>query len=661
MCGIAGFAGRFEPALLDRMSALIAHRGPDGAGQTVLATPHPGVSVGLAHRRLSIIDLSPRAAQPITPRCPACGPGAEGALVLIYNGEIYNFAELRRGLERRGHTFRSATDSEVLLHLWSQEGPALLTRLNGMFAFALVDARPAGRPEGIEPGDLFLARDPIGVKPLYVATVPDGILFGSELKAFLDVPGLSRDLDLEGLHYHLAYLWTPAPRTLLRNVAKVRPGEWLLIRNGEVARRASYYDLPYGQAPLDEPRDRIAEALRDRIAEAVRRQLVADVPVGLLLSGGLDSSAILAAMRNAHPDHHPACYSIAFPPGQAIDGSPPDLPYARRVAAWLGGELREVPMGAGIGAEFLRLLYALDEPQVDPAPFNMLRIAQRARGDGIPVLLNGTGGDDLFSGYRRHRALRSEEWWGWWPAWVRTLAARPARAAAAGGAPGLSRTGLRRAVKVLEHADLDPDRRLVAYFWWAGERLRRGLYGSRMAEATRRLDTAEPLLESLTRIPGETDPLNRMLYLEGKHFLADHNLLYADRMAMACGVEVRVPLLDLELVSFAARIPSRYKQDGKTGKAIFKRAMEPVLPREVIYRPKTGFGVPLRHWLRHELRPFLQDALSESSLAGRGLFDPGAVTRLRAADQAGRIDGSWVLFALLSVELWCRRFVDRRD
>lgn len=656
MCGIAGLQGRFPPGLLEAMSGAVAHRGPDGEGSVRLAPPG-AAPVELAHRRLAIIDLSDEGRQPMTAACARCGCSGPDDLALVYNGEIYNFPELRRSLEARGHAFHSRTDSEVLLHLYAEEGPAMLGRLNGIFAFAIYDGREHGRPEGIERGDLFVARDPLGVKPLYHAETPEGLLFASEVKALLRHRGLSRELDHTALHQQLAYLWIPAPRTGLAAVRKLRPGHALVARAGRVAREWCHYEVPYGGPYLDEPEDAVAERLRAEVEEAVARQMVSDVPVGAFLSGGLDSSAVVAMMRRARPDHVPVCYSIGFA-DEGIDGSPPDLPYARRVAQHLGVRLHEIQVQPDIVRHLERMLYLLDEPQADPAPINALLIAEQARADGIEVLLSGAGGDDIFSGYRRHVALGSERLWGRLPAAARAAVAAPARRVAAGGGPAASSATMRRVVKLLEHADLPPDRRMVAYFWWSGERLRRSLYSPALASELEGVDTAAPLLESLARIPGERDPLNRMLYLETRHFLADHNLNYTDRMGMAAGVEVRVPLLDLRVVELAARIPPRLKQRGRTGKAIFKRAMEPYLPHDVVYREKTGFGVPLRRWLRTELRDRVEEVLSPDSLRRRGLFDPGAVRRLVELDRAGRVDGSYTIFALLCVELWCRLFVD---
>ena len=657
MCGIAGFNGAFDARLLSEMSRAIAHRGPDAAGATVLRGGH-GTSVGLAHRRLSILDLSVEANQPMTSRCALCNAENNGSLVLIYNGEIYNFRELREVLRKKGHSIRTESDSEVLLHLYAEDGFDMLPKLNGIFAFAIYDGRSNGRPGGVEQGDLMLARDQVGVKPLYYSSVPEGVLFASELKALTCCRAVPRTIDVMALHQQLAYLWVPAPRTMLRGVRKLRPGHGMVIRDGRICKDWCYYDIPYGRDPLKDSESQIVLDLRTKLETAVQRQLVSDVPIGAFLSGGLDSSSVVAMMKRARPQELPVCYTIGFAADRRSDLSNADLKYARRVADHIGLDLRVIEIDASAIKHLSRMLYALDEPQADPAPINALLIAERAREDGIKVLLSGAGGDDIFSGYRRHIALQTERYWGRLPRPLRRVMANAARRSAAGRGLKPRTAWRRRLVKLFENADLSPDERIISYFWWSGEAMRRSLYSEELSEQLDDEETAAPFLETLARIPNETSRLNRMLYLETKHFLADHNLNYTDKMGMAAGVEVRVPLLDIDLVEYASSIPPRLKQNGSTGKYIFKKAMEPYLPHDVIYREKTGFGVPLRSWLRHELRDVVDDTLSRKAIAERGFFDPTAVQRLIDLDRAEKIDGAYLVFAIMSLELWCRMFVD---
>ena len=656
MCGIVGFQGSFHHELLQRMTDAVAHRGPDGEG-TVMLRIDGQAPTGLGHRRLAIIDLSRAGLQPMTV-VPDAGGGMRAGLTLVYNGEIYNYRELRAELAAAGHRFTTETDSEVLLHLYERDGLEMLNHLNGIFAFAIHDARDAGRPDGMERGALFLARDQLGVKPLYYAESQGGFLFGSEIKALICDAGLSRDVDPVALHQMLAYLWTPAPRTMLAGVRKLEPGAALIVQQGRVRRHWRYYIPPYDGVMDMRPGAQIAEDLGARVANAVRRQLIADVPVGAFLSGGLDSSSIVAMMRREWPDRPITCFSIRFADGVDTEGNPADLPYARQVARHLGVDLEEVLVEPNSIDRLEEMVNLLDEPQADPAPINALLIAERARAMGIPVLLSGAGGDDIFSGYRRHWALCFEKRWAWLPRGVRCGVQRLAAANASGRGRGQSNVHLRRMAKMFAYAGESPSRRLVSYYWWSTEQVRRALYTADFSQKVANTDTAEPLLESLHLIPEEHNPLQRMLFLDTRHFLADHNLNYTDRAGMAVGVEVRVPLLDIDVVRFAAHVPAHLKQRGRVGKAIFKQAMQPFLPHAVIYRPKSGFGAPLRRWLRAELRSKVNDTLDAAVLRRRGFFDPLAVRRLIELDRAGAIDASYTIFALMCFELWCRRFVD---
>ncbi len=657
MCGIAGHQGTFPDGLIDQMTEAVAHRGPDGAGTARLDTD--GLCpTSFGHRRLAIIDLSAAGLQPMTVEPDDGRGGGTGGLTLTFNGEIYNYRELRAELIAAGHRFRTQTDSEVLLHLYEEHGLDMVSRLNGIFAFAIHDARPADRPDGVARGAVFMARDHLGVKPFYYASLPEGFLFASEIKALIRHPGLSRDIAPEALHYMLAYLWTPAPATMLAQVRKLEPGFAMLVHDGRIQRHWSFYDLPYDGTRDDRSFDDAAAELGDRVTEAVRRQLVSDVPVGAFLSGGLDSSAIVASVRRLRPDAPLTCFTIRST-GFPAEGTPDDLPYARRVAKEQHVDLVEVPIDPSVIGRLPEMVALLDEPQADPAPLNALLIAEQARAMGIPVLLSGAGGDDLFGGYRRHRARMFERRWSWLPGAAARALQRVANSAASGDSWAQGRPAIRRAAKALAHAGEEPDIRAIAYFWWSTERLRRGLYTSSFGEAVRGVRTAGPLLESLARIPAEPDPLHRLLYLDAKHFLPDHNLNYTDRAGMAAGVEIRVPLLDLDIVDFATRLPAGYKQRAGVGSAVLKRAMEPYLPHEIIYRPKTGFGAPLRHWLRTDLRAMVDDTLNETDVRARGFFQPQAVRRLIDMDRSGAVDGAYTIFALICFELWCRRFVDR--
>lgn len=631
MCGIAGgWLHRPDRARLGDALRALAHRGPDGCGEYVDAD----AGVLLGHVRLAIIDLSPAGHQPML--------SDDGQVALTLNGEIYNYRELRTGLEARGAAFRGHSDTEVLLHLYLSEGMAMLPRLNGIFAFAIHDRRH---------GELLLARDALGIKPLYVSEGLHGFAFASEIKALLPlIPGRG-DLDEVSLHRYLTFLWCPGAGTPLAGVRKLGPGEAMRVREGSIVQHWTWYELPQKRA--DTARIGASEAVvavRNGLRAAVQRQLVADVPVGAFLSGGLDSSAVVAFARAQVPDLR--CFTIELA-GGGDAGEAEDLPYARRVAAHLGVKLDVVQVDAArMAGDLERMVWQLDEPLADPAPLNVLYISRLAREAGIKVLLSGAGGDDLFSGYRRHLALRYEGLWSWLPAPARRGLGRFANRLDQRSAPG------RRLARLFTGAGESGDVRLAAYFAWARRDDLLALYSPRMRAAVAEVRADQPLLDFLADMPASRSPLDRMLALEQRFFLADHNLIYTDKMAMAVGVEVRVPFLDPDLVELAARISDRHKQHGRTGKWILKKAMEPCLPHDVIYRPKTGFGAPLRRWMRHELRELLGDLLSEASLRRRGLFDAQAVRRLMADNDAGRRDAAYTLFSLLCIEIWCRRFMD---
>ncbi len=660
MCGICGFQGRFDEPLLQRMTSRLRERGPDGGAVAMRSSVDGSTVTGLGHRRLAIVDLSSSGTQPMRALCAACGTESmDDELLVCFNGELYDFSEHRKLLQGRGHEFKSGTDTEVLLHLWAEYGLDMFQRLNGIFAFALREGRRHGRPAGVEYGDLLLVRDPLGIKPLYVAELPEGVIFASELKALLEYPGLPLDLDLTAVNETLAYLWTPGPRTMFSAVHKLEPGVALIVRDGRVVKRWTYAPPLYDGTRARGSEAELLVEMRALLAKVVRRQMVADVPVGAFLSGGLDSSAIVAYMREAQPQTELDAYCISFAEDEDVEGNPSDAPYARKVAKHLGVRLHELVVDESIIHDLPRLIWLLDEPQADPAPLNALRIAERARADGIPVLMSGAGGDDIFSGYRRHQALAFDAAVHRLPLTLRRRLARWARTAASRGVPrGGESPLLRRLLKVTAQLDKDGDASLASQFLWSPDELRSRLF---TADARAKIGAAAvtaPLTAALREIAEEPDRLNRMLFLETKFFLTDHNLNYTDKTGMAYGVEVRVPLLDLELVRFAAQLPTHMKLDGTLTKAAFRRAMAPLLPHDVIYRPKSGFGAPIRRWLRGPLREFVNDALSPARLRQRGVFDVDAIAELRRLDSAGVIDGSMTILAVIVFEIWCRQFID---
>ena len=631
MCGILGYSGAYNSVKLSAGLAAIAHRGPDDSGEFVEHSD----GVGLGHVRLSILDLSLFGHQPMT--------SSDGNVVLVFNGEIYNFRELRAELEAKDFVFRGHSDTEVLLNLYLAEGESMLSRLNGIFAFAIWDNRNKS---------LLVVRDGLGVKPLYYSATKCGVAFASEIKGLLPmVSEEARELDAVSLHRYLSFLWCPGEGTPLKAVHKLLPGEAMIICEGKIKRKWIWYELPLFRgikSDLDEKSS--IEGTITFLRQAVQRQMVADVPVGAFLSGGLDSSAVVVFAREVDPDLR--CFTIEATGGQEA-GATDDLPYARRVAKHLGVKLDVVNIDAQrIVGDLERMVSQLDEPLADPAALNVLYISQLAREQGMKVLLSGVGGDDLFTGYRRHRAVQAERLWHWLPQTIRQGLDRVAADL------DQRRAWSRRLAKLFNGAGLESNERLANYFVWARENDLLCLYSDGFREQLGSSQAVAPLIDFLQPLPENTQPLQRMLALEQRFFLADHNLTYTDKMSMAAGVEVRVPFLDIDLVDFAQRIPLHLKQRGLVGKWVLKKAMEPYLPRDVIYRPKAGFGAPLRHWISHDLRELLGDLLSPASLNKRGLFNPLAVQRLIVANDVGKVDASYTLFSLLCIEIWCRRFID---
>jgi asparagine synthase (glutamine-hydrolysing) len=632
MCGIGGYSGAFPPTLLREMNRVMAYRGPDDEG----VWSDPSAGVGLCHRRLSIIDLSPLGKQPMW--------DVSLSVAIVFNGEIYNFRELREELLAQGFSFTSQTDTEVLLNLYLRDGEAMLPRLNGMFAFAIWDTRTRS---------LFLARDALGVKPLYYTASPSGFLFASALQCLLCDDSIARSLDSTAIFDYLTLLYAPAPRTMFGAISKLEPGHALRVGEGRIYRKWQWQDLPIDARPFAGDERAAAATLREKLEIATARQMVADVPVGAFLSGGLDSSSLVAYASKYTGTSKLECFTIGFRGKDwELEGMTQDLPYARDVANHLGVSLNVVEAGPEIVDLLYEMIYHLDEPQADPAALHVRTICGLARERGIKVLLSGTGGDDLFSGYRRHDALMAERYWTWLPGGLRQALAFWGRETT------LSSPVKRRLAKVFSLADRDDDERIASYFHWIDPLSRNHLLSSPLRATLMDQINRIPLLEVLQQLPRGMNRLNKMLYLDQKHFLTDHNLNYTDKMSMAESVEVRVPFLDPDLIAFSWSLPPEWKHRYGQGKWIFKKAMEPILPRRVIYRTKTGFGAPLRRWLHHELREVVEEHLSDESIRGRGLFDAAGVRRLIAMDKAGKVDGAYTIFSLLCIEIWCRLFLD---
>lgn len=625
MCGIAGFVGPWSPALAAAMTAAIGHRGPDGDG----LWSEGGIALG--HRRLSIIDLSDAAAQPMH--------SADQRYVLSYNGEIYNFGDLRRELEQAGVAFRTGSDTEVLLELFARDGLDCVDRLNGIFAFAVWDRQTH---------TLSVARDHLGVKPLYYAVLPQGFLFASELKALTLCPDVSRDIDGVAVADHLGFLWTAGENTMLRAVKKLRPGCAMTVKADGSVTASRYYRTPLSD-PAAPPTPDDADALRDIIDRVVADQMVADVDVGALLSGGVDSSAIVASMcRATDPSKITTfCAAVTKPEG-GTDNFGDDQTHARTVARHLGVKLIEVATDADLIAELPDMVWQLDEPTADFAAVQTLLLARAARENGIKVLLSGVGGDDLFTGYGRHTAGLI------WALANRVPGLRGIGGAVLGLCPPSSILG-RRLQRIGALLSMPEDEMLADGMSYSaiGADRRRAILAADLRKAVPVDGIAAGLRASLDHTRGR-HPVERFLDLELNGFMPDHNLNYSDKMAMREGVEMRVPLVDHRLVAYAMQLPLSAKISLRETKRILRASQRERLPAEILRRPKQGFGVPVRTWLQGPARDMLEDLTSASTVSSRGLFDPGAVSALKADFFAQRVDAAFTLFPMMAMELWCR-------
>ncbi|GGX15497.1 asparagine synthetase B [Streptomyces malachitofuscus] len=630
MCGISGtYRWPDGKAVTDRLTETLAHRGPDGAGRYSHAAGDGEVHLG--HRRLAVIDLSGTGAQPMV----------SGGLALTYNGELYNAPELRAELTAAGVRFRGTSDTEVLLEAWRRWGTDCLPRLRGMFAFGIFDERT---------GELVLARDQLGIKPLFLLRRGEGLVFASELKALTAVTGGSLEVDPAALVASLLYYWVPDSRCAYRGAEKLPPGTWLRIRPDGGVRRGRYWSLKDVAA---EGRERARSGAQPDLAavveESTRRHLLSDVPVAAFLSGGLDSSYLTALAARDRPGI-PA-YTIGFRAEDArFEAMPDDLRYARQVAERFGVDLREIEIAPDVLDLLPRMTYHLDEPIGDPAAINTFLICSAAREAGVKVMLSGMGADELFAGYRKHLAnvlaLRYQR------------VPRPLRRGMSRVVDRLpvatSRRGYRSvrfAKRFLSFADLPEETAFRRSYTLYDRDELLALVDPDLAPAV------EDVLAEHADVYDDNDLddfVNRMCLGDARMFLPGLNLAYTDRSSMAASTEVRVPYVDVEVVRAAFAVPGHRKIVGRQGKAVLKEAAASVLPREIVYRPKGLFSAPLRAWMSRDLAPLVREVVHDGVLVRSGFLRRDALQRLVAEDAAGQRDFSKHLWHVLTLEYWYR-------
>jgi len=647
MCGISGLAERGDREnreTLARMTAVQEHRGPDDSGLWERRFPD-GSSIGLGSRRLAILDLS------LDGHMPMCNQ--DRTLWITYNGEIYNFRELRQELRTKGHRFASETDTEVVLRLYEEEGGDCVKRLNGMFAFAICDLR-SGTPS------LFLARDHFGIKPFYYVHQGSFFAFASEIKALLEVPGIAAEIDPQSLHQYLTFLWVPDPQTMFRGIHKLPAGHYGVFRDGQL-KLTQYWDLtfPPADAIYSGSEDELAEEIRERFRRSVEAQMISDVPVGAFLSAGLDSSSIVAMMSRASAQPV-RTYTITFPPKYRVGENAlddPEVPH--RLARRLGCENQRIVVEPDVADLLPRLIWHMDEPAADPAIIAAYLVCREARKQAT-VLLSGVGGDELFAGYRKHSAHY------WAEAYQRLpVAAQRLIASGLDGLPNFRGTPVKGNVRLLKKmarsASLSRAERFLMNCTYLDALQKTALYTPGLRGEILESDPTLRHREGFARVGG-SDFLNQMLYLDSKIFMPSLNLTYNDKMSMASSVEVRVPFLDRELAEFVAwKIPPKLKLKGffrPTTKYLLRKAMKDILPREVLQQPKAGFAAPIDYWLARDLKQMTDDLLSDSRIRERGLFHPHSVRAFLDEHRRGTQDWSTQIWQFLTLELWMQTFID---
>ncbi|MFL6209343.1 MAG: asparagine synthase (glutamine-hydrolyzing) [Pyrinomonadaceae bacterium] len=626
MCGIAGFVNQNGAAaeqtaararLLDRMCRSIRHRGPDDQGTMLTAR------AALGMRRLSIIDLA-GGHQPIS--------NEDGTVSVVFNGEIYNFAALQRTLEARGHRFATHSDTETIVHAYEEYGPACVEHLRGMFAFALWDERAQ---------TLFIARDRAGKKPLYYTRTRQGTLvFGSELKALLEHPEVTRETDAAALDAYFSLGYVPDPLSIFRNVYKLPPGHHLIYKDSQVTIK-QYWDFRYESVEARREEDYLEE-LRALLDEAVRIRLVSDVPLGAFLSGGIDSSTVVGLMAR-NMSQPVKTFSIGF-----HEDSFNELKYARLTAEKFGTDHHEFIVTPDICQVVDELVWHFDEPFADVSAIPTYMVSKLAR-EYVTVALSGDGGDELFAGYTRYLTESRRSGFARLPRVLRQGVMRPLSQQLPHGAWGRN---------YLHNVALDPlDRYLDSVSIFTGLN-KRALYTDDFRQQLPRDDSVAARFQAYGAQAQTGAPLDALLYIDSKTYLPGDILTKVDRMSMAVSLEARAPLLDHKLIDFVTRIPAGLKLRGAETKSIFKRAVSDLVPAEILHRPKQGFGVPIQQWINQQLRAQIHETLTDTRTRQRGLVEPHYVNLLLDEHERGRRDHAMALWALLMLELWQRRFVD---
>lgn len=635
MCGIAGLIHAQPNDLIGAMLKSIEHRGYDHEGVWTSAPLADQTRVCLGHRRLSIIDTSDAGNQPFV--------SSDGRFALTYNGEIYNYLELRQQLEAKGHVFHTESDTEVLLYAFREWNVECLERLNGMFAFAVWD--------NVEKS-LTIARDRAGIKPVYYAATRDGFAFASEIKAILAAGIVRAELDHEGLHQFLTFLWPVPPHTLFKGIFQLPPAHYLIWKDGETAIK-EWWDLDFSKEERGHDDNYWRDAVLETLDRSVAMEMIADVPLGAFLSGGVDSSAIVALMTK-HAESVSTYTTAISADDLAFDIIPDDVEWSRRVAKILPIDYHETLLTPDLADLLPKLVWHMDAPVIDMAIPSYL-ISKQSR-ETQKVMLSGMGGDEVFAGYPRQMAMKIAGATDFIPSAVRRPLMKTIDSALYGGLKGKFTAPLRNAKKFARSAGQDFEDRYLGFGTYFTDERKTALYSDSLRPLMKDFDAYRHHRAYFEKCRNAA-PLNRLLYVDFKTFMPALNLDTTDRTSMAANLEVRVPFLNHEIVSLAERIPAGLKINGIKRKYILKKAAESILPKEVIWRKKAGFGAPIRSWLRTSLRPMIDDLLSENRIKNRGLFDPAEVRRVVELNDSGREDFNLQVFQLLNLEIWMEKFL----
>lgn len=633
MCGIAGFISLQENQPFDlrretltQMTRSITHRGPDSEG----FFENPGIGMGI--RRLRIIDLS-TGDQPISNESGSCW--------IVFNGEVYNFKSLRTELERKGYRFRTQSDTEVILRLYEEKGLDCVKDLNGMYAFAIYDLRTKS---------LFLARDPLGIKPLFYYQNREKLVFGSEIKAILSFPGIGRTLNLESVSHFLSLNYLPAPWTMFQGIQQLEGGHYLLIKEGRVSLKRFWFP-PSKTDPLLSEKE-VIQRTKALLRKAVQSQLVADVPVGAFLSGGLDSSSLVALIKESR-EGPLETFSVGFE-----EKSYDETGYARKVAKYFGTRHHEMILKpTQVPSVLEKMIDELDQPLADPAAFALYQLSHLAR-QHVTVALSGDGSDEIFVGYPTYHANRYLRWYRFFPRFIKEGVMEPWVEHLPTSAEKLSVDY--RAKKFLEGSKFW---RRKAHFWWrtifSDEEKQR--LGTRIfRDATHELDS----FIAYRRHFGDAKDLDftsQCLYADLRVWLAGNNLHKVDSMSMAHSLEARVPYLDQNLIEFLMRVPPSIKFKGNQNKYILKQVMRDMLPREIIHRKKAGWHIPFAHWFRYELKDYLMEQFKNGSDSFFEIFDPNEIQKILGEHFRGEKNNSFKIWGLLILRQWFRIYQPRLE